>query len=315
MINTGVFVPGTSFPPENLQVLIGNQIPALKKGAYTDTQGVKQRTIIVENEDAKRNLIKVLTEEQSYDLPLPQSRQRTNPEYRQGMLAYGRQLTDRVITSEEYRQQQRAGGYSLNKLYIEAVSSGLGSESFFVPYEKMPPLKAAAITGAVTAGLTTVACSLAGCSSSTSLKVGAGLGSAAFVAKLVDQELKPDVEDRTVTCQQLARKLSIQGLQCRDIRILSYNSGDRSYPTDITSQEARQRARTTPQDKRALDEGLAHALSLTASARMFGRVHGYQGMCGFTTQGNHLSRNSLSQGHSMSIRQSLVRVATPVNPE
>ena len=315
-IQTGVYVPGTTFSPNQLQVIVGNQIPAINKGAFNDTEGKKQRMIVVENDLAKRNLIKDLCEQSSYDIAVP-GVMRTVPQYQQQMLQLGRTLSDRVITCSDYNAQRRHGGYIFQKLYIEAMSQGVGSTSYVAEYQKSPPLKTATTTGLIAGGVTTAACALFGASTSTSLKVGATIGLGVFGATLVHQELEPEIKPHPISSMEMAKRL-VPELQCSDVRILSYNSGDRRYPTDITSPAARNVARTTPENVLAHDEALAQALSIYPSARRVGgTVSGYQGMCGFIGPDGHLTRRSRTQTQAgmeeKSIRQKDVKVRSQVN--
>lgn len=59
-IHTGLYVPGTAFQELQVKSIVASQRPAILKGAYHGAEGVKQRVIIVDNEEVKAELKKLL---------------------------------------------------------------------------------------------------------------------------------------------------------------------------------------------------------------------------------------------------------------
>lgn len=324
-INTGVYIPGHRFVPDQVVGLVGNQLVALRKGAYGDKQGVKQRVVIVEDDEAKVELQRMLGDVATFSRVADVDAE-TAAAGRMDVHTANQAsiLSGRVITAGEYNTQKQEGGYCLQKLYIEALSRGCTVGAFGVFEPKEVPLKKGFITGAATGLLASAACKLAGASGSTILKGGVAAAALGFGWGYISQSRKPDIEDTTVTTQDMAKTLDHKGLQCADIRILSYSSGDRSELYDITDPHDRQRARTTPADKLALDESMASAIAERHphGTGDYAIVQGYQGACGYlgslvATQG-HITRRSRDMRQDppveKEVRQSAARVQTVIWP-
>ncbi len=272
----------------------------------------KQRVIIVEDQKAKEDLKRSLLNPSSFNITLP-GIMKTDENYQRTMSDFGKKLSGRIITAAERKQQD----IKLEKLYIEATSMGIGSQEFAVDYRKTPPLEAASLMGFTAGALAGGITAYAGATYTTVAKVAAAVGTATFATTAINQELATEIKTHTTTCNQMARKLISCELHCRDIRILSYNSGDRTAPRDITSAHDRERARNNPKDRLSFDEALANSLRIYPSAKRFENISGYQGLCGFSVDSHHLTRRSKTtdlQGKEdeKEIRQKETRVSTKI---
>ena len=116
-IHTGVYVPGTAFYNSDVERVVAAQRCAIVKGAYRDAEGVKQRVIIVDNEVAKKELKKHLSDPSAFPPVLIPISDGVNF-YPRSMAELGKQLavSDRIITLAEGKKHS----ISLKKLYISS---------------------------------------------------------------------------------------------------------------------------------------------------------------------------------------------------
>lgn len=308
-ITTGVLLLGDTWQPKFIQTALGNQLAALEKGAFNNTADVKQRWIIVESAIAKANLQRLLTSQQLTYLPQPEDFD-VNQEHKAKMSAYGTALSQRVITVRELHEQNKET--KLNKLYVDALSAGVGSATICATYHKSSALsfglKSAFAGGAVSAGFA----KMAGYSGQDLVKITACSSAAAACLGAMHQAGKADYEDKELSGRDLALKLINLNLKCADIRLLCYNSGDRAETRDITSDISRQAAREA-EGKASHAEALVEGFRFYPSGKHFTKVSGYQGK-----QGSYLKNDGEEKGHQMRrsndrneeklIRQSTVRV-------
>lgn len=281
-IHTGVYLPGTAFYNLDVERIVAAQRPAIVKGAYRDAEGVKQRVIIVDNEVAKRELKKHLSNPSAYAPVLIRIFDGVNF-YPCSMAEIGKQVavSDRIITLEERKKHS----ISLKKLYIDTESLGVGSTQYKTGVLKQPTFNVASVAGLSMGVLT---CAIAG--SSMGMAVATGL--VTFLGRVIYQESQPEKKTIKSNWQELCRVFDKHGLYCRDIRILADESGDRAPVADIESASDRRAARTNPGGVRALDEQLADCLRSSPQKGMYETVSGYQGLggYGYIQSGKHLIR-------------------------
>ena len=281
-IHTGVYVPGTAFYESDVERVVTAQRPAIVKGAYRDAEGVKQRVIIVDNEVAKKELKKHLLDPSAYTPVLIRIVNGVNL-YPHSMAELGKQLavSDRIITLAERKKHS----ISLKKLYIDTKSSDVGSTQYNTDVHKQPTFNVASVAGL---SMGVLACAIAG----SSLGVAVATGLVTFLGRAIYQESQPAIKTIKSDWQELCHVFDKHGLYCRDIRILTDESGDRASVTDIESASDRRAARTDSGGVRALDEQLADCLRSSPRKGMYETVSGYQGLTGYgcINSGKHLTR-------------------------
>ena len=298
-IHTGVYVPGTAFYNSDVERVVAAQRLAIVKGAYRDAEGVKQRVIIVDNEVAKKELKKHLLDPSAYGPVLIRVFNGVNF-YPCSMAELGKQLavSDRIVTLAE----RKKNAISLKKLYIDANSSEVGSTQYTTGVHKQPTFNVASVAGL---SMGVLACAIAG--SSTGVAVAAGL--VTFLGRAIYQESQPERKTIESNWQELCRVFDKYDLYCRDIRILTDESGDRAAVADIESASDRRTARTNPGGVRALDEQLADCLRSSPRKGMYETVSGYQGLggYGYINSGKHLIRWSSRASEDQPFKYTFVR--------
>ena len=270
-IHTGVYVPGTAFNNSDVERVVAAQRPAIVKGAYRGAEGVKQRVIIVDNEVAKKELKKHLSDPSAFPPVLIPISDGVNF-YPRSMAEFGKQLavSDRIITLAERKKHS----ISLKKLYIDTESCGVGSTQYKTRVLRQPTFNVASVAGL---SMGVLACAIAG--SSMGMAVATGL--VTFLGRAIYQESRPEKKTIQSNWQELCGVFDKHGLYCRDIRIHTDESGDRAPIADIESASDRRAARTNPGGVRALDEQLADCLRSSPRKGMYETVSGYQGLGGY----------------------------------
>lgn len=264
-IHTGLYVPGTAFQELQVKSIVASQRPAILKGAYHSAEGVKQRVIIVDNEEVKAELKKLLLKPSTFKCgelggdPIID-------DYVRVIAVHGKELalSGRIITLAQRKQDF----INLKKLYVDTLTCGFSSPNFCTTRHKKPTFMVAAVTGFAVGGLI-------GVISTSSLGVGFGL--LAFIGRAIHQKLKPEIEAVESSWKDLCRLFDEHGLHCKDIRLLGHRTGDRAYLRDITSASDRKRARSCTSGARAQDEQLATFLRASPRKAMYEKVSGYQG--------------------------------------
>lgn len=295
-VQTGVYVPGTAFHAAHVEFIVSTQRPAIIEGAYHGTNGVKQRVIIVDNEEAKTEFKKSLLYLRRFYRKLS-----GGFEKRDAILAQlandGKKLalSQRIITLEERKQNS----ISLKKLYIGAPTWGVGSQKYCTSCHKHRPFGVGLI-----AGLTVGA--LASAMTTSTLALVSGLG--VFVGGVIYQTLRPAILNDESGWQKLCEVFDEHGLHCKDIRLLSEGSGDRVRLLDMHSASDRERARGDTSGPRAQDEQLAECLRSSPRKVMYGEVSGYQGRVCFAPDGSRIFRfTSYSDEDSSPVSRKMIK--------
>lgn len=305
-IQTGLYVPGTAFNKSQIESVVASQRPAILKGAYHGAAGVKQRVIIVDNEEVKKEFKKLLLNHSTFRSGICRAREKCDS-HTSVMAVHGKELalSERIITLAESKQEF----IKLKKLYIETQTYGDGRPKYCTSIHKQPTFKVAAISG-LAVGLLTAALS------TNSLALVLGLG--AFIGRGIHQELKPEIETIESNWQDLCHLFDKHDLHCKDIRLLNHRSGDRVYLKDITSSSDRIRARCDTSGPRAQDEQLAAFLRSSPQNGVYEKVSGYQGQRSYPEDGKHIIRRTpyhlegCPETKYKYIRQTDARVTTEV---
>ena len=298
-IHTGVYVPGTAFYNSDVERVVAAQRPAIVKGAYRDAEGVKQRVIIVDNEVAKKELKKHLLDPPAH-VTVPIRIFNGINFYLCSMAELWKQLavSDRIITLAERKKHS----ISLKKLYIDTESWGVGNTQYNTGVLRQPTFNVASVAGL---SMGVLACAIGG----SSMGVAVATGLVTFLGRAMYQESQPEIKTIESNWQELCHVFDKHGLYCRDIRILTDESGDRASVTDIESASDRRAARTNSGGVRALDEQLADCLRSSPRKGMYETVSGYQGLggYGYINGGKHLTRWSSSPFEDQPPKFSFVR--------
>lgn len=293
---TGVYVPGTAFHKAHIEFIVSTQRPALTEGAYHGTNGVKQRVIIVDNENAKTEFKKALLYLRYFYSELSGGFEGHDAILTQ-LANDGKKLalSQRIITLEERKQNF----ISLKKLYIGAPTWGAGSQKYCTSCHKHRPFGVGLIAGLAVGAL-------ASAMTTSTLALVSGLG--AFVGGVIYQALRPDILDDESGWQKLCEVFDEHGLHCKDIRLLSEGSGDRVCLLDMHSASGRERARDDTSGLRSQDEQLAECLRSSPRKVMYGEVSGYQGRVCFALDGSRIFRfTSYSDEDSSPVNRQMIK--------
>lgn len=315
----GVYIPGEIFNKVRMEYIVHAQNPAISKGAYHGKNGVKQRVIIVDSDDVKSQFVRLLLDRATFEYAVTRVEfnlkeaedddKKKSHQDRMAELGQRLALSNRIVSLAEFKENH----IKLAKLYLDVLSGGAGSEKYKTEIYQQPTLDPTSVPGSTMEFLNDInvlSCGLLG----NVVKVAEHFGVELFV---VETYL-----DRTETVhsswQEFRKVFDEHGLHCKDIRILSPESGDRVSVNLISSASDRKRARSDTSGPRAADEQLAECLRSSPYKDRYGTVSGYQGRISHVGGGNHLIRGSLycvfgeRPPDDHFIRQKLVRVSTKV---